>query len=111
MLYGIVSQRFYWPSLSEDTQQFTRNCDLCRSSMIWREQRQGLLKLLPIPDCKWQEISMDFVTELPDSDGCTNLLVITDHLGKGIILVPMSKIMVPTTTVSRSGVVPTYGLI
>jgi hypothetical protein len=41
-LYGIVSQRFYWPSLSEDTRRFTRNCDLCRSSMIWRERRQGL---------------------------------------------------------------------
>ena len=41
---------------------------------------------------------MDFVTELPDSDGCTNLLVITDRLGKGVILVPMSKITAPATT-------------
>jgi transposase InsO family protein len=96
-LYGIVSQRFYWPSLSEDTRRFTRNCDLCRSSMIWRERRQGLLKPLPIPDRKWQEISMDFIVDLPLSDGCTNLLVITDRLGKGCILTPMATITTSAT--------------
>lgn len=31
---------------------------------------------------------MDFITELLLSKGCTNLLVITDRLGKGVILEP-----------------------
>jgi len=29
---------------------------------------------------------MDFITGLPESEGRTNLLVITDRLGKGVIL-------------------------
>ena len=29
---------------------------------------------------------MDFVTELPESEGYTNLMVITNRLGKGIML-------------------------
>jgi len=29
---------------------------------------------------------MNFVTGLPESEGCINLLVITDRLGKGVIL-------------------------
>ena len=28
---------------------------------------------------------MDFITDLPDSVGCNNILVFTDHLSKSII--------------------------
>ena len=35
---------------------------------------------------------MDFVTDLPLSNSCTNLLVITDRLSKGVILEPMVEI-------------------
>ena len=28
---------------------------------------------------------MDFITDLPDSIGCNNILVFTDHLSKSII--------------------------
>lgn len=98
VLYGIVSRRFFWPSLSQDIRRFVRNCDDCRSSQVWRERRRGLLKPLPIPDRLWQEISMDFIIDLPLSKGCTNLLVITDRLGKGVILIPMERIDVDSVT-------------
>ena len=58
----------------------------------WRERRRGFLKPLPIPDRLWREISVDFITDLPESEKCTNLMVITDRLGKGIILEPMRTI-------------------
>ena len=28
---------------------------------------------------------MDFITDLPESEGCKNIVVITDCLGKGVI--------------------------
>jgi hypothetical protein len=40
---------------------------------------------------------IDFVTKLPLSKGCKNLAVITDHLGKGIIVEPMEKINAEAT--------------
>jgi hypothetical protein len=43
------------------------------------------LKLLLIPDCIWAEISIDFITDLPESESCKNIVVITDCLGKGVI--------------------------
>jgi len=43
------------------------------------------LKLLLIPDRIWSEISMDFITGLPESEGCKNMIVITDRLGKGVV--------------------------
>jgi hypothetical protein len=35
---------------------------------------------------------IDFVIELPLSKGCKNMAIITDHLGKGIIVEPMETI-------------------
>ena len=58
------------------------------------------MKPLPVPDRIWREISMDFVTDLPLSNSCTNLLVITDQLSKGVIL----ELIVEITAVAVVGV-------
>ena len=85
LLVSIISRRFYWPGLSQDVRRFVRNCDGCGSKKPWRERKWGLLKPLPIPERIWRDISMDFITGLPPSDGCTDCMVITDRLGKGVI--------------------------
>jgi hypothetical protein len=54
------------------------------------------LKPLPIPDRIWGEISMDFVTDLHPSKGRTNVLVVTDRLGKGVKLKGLKDIKVET---------------
>lgn len=89
---AILSRTFFWPGMSGDVRKFTRNCHQCRGNHAWREKRHGLLKPLPVPDRIWREISIDFVTGLPESEGCTNIMVITDRLSKGVILEPMQKI-------------------
>ena len=43
------------------------------------------MKPLPIPSRVWSEVSMDFVTGLPISEGCSNIVVLTDRLSKGVI--------------------------
>ena len=43
------------------------------------------MKPLLIPDRIWSEISIDFITGLPESEGCKNMIVITDRLGKGVV--------------------------
>ena len=35
---------------------------------------------------------MDFITDPPDSEGCTNMIVITDRLSKGVIADGLKKI-------------------
>jgi len=92
MTYAILSRTLYWPGLSDAVRRFVRNCDKCGANTVWRDRRQGLLKPLPIPERKWREISIDFIEKLPVSGGCTNLMVIVDRLGKGIILEPLEKL-------------------
>ena len=41
---------------------------------------------MPVPERIWREISIDFITELPETDkGHTTCQVITDRLGKGVL--------------------------
>ena len=76
----------------QDVRRFVRNCDSCGRNKAWRDRRQGFLKPLPIPSRLWREVSVDFVVDLPESSGCTNLMVITDRLGKGVILEALKTI-------------------
>jgi len=67
-----------------DIRRFVRNCDSCGAVNSWKDRRQGFLKPLPVPDRIWSEISIDFVVDLTPSKGRTNIVVITDRLGKGV---------------------------
>ena len=67
---------------------FVMNCTTCRRNKPWQTCQQGFLKPLPVPDHLWQELSMDFITDLPKSTGCTNILVFMDHLSKSVICEP-----------------------
>ena len=48
----------------------------------------GLLKPLPVPECPWDSISMDFIEQLPESEGFTAILVIIDYASKQAIFIP-----------------------
>ena len=85
---ALMSRSYFWPGMLLDIRRFVRNCDVCGRNKAWRDKKQGFLKPLPIPSRIWSEISIDFVVDLPESEGCKNLLVITDRLGKGVILEP-----------------------
>ncbi|THC87386.1 hypothetical protein EYZ11_013167 [Aspergillus tanneri] len=97
-MYAILARQFYWPNIAADVRRFVENCDKCNANKIWRDRRHGVLKPLPIPDRKWREIAIDFIEKLPESNGCQNLMVIVDRLGKGVILIPCEQIDTPTVT-------------
>ena len=48
----------------------------------------GLLQLIPIPERPYVVVTMDFITELPLSNGFDCILVIIDKLTKFVTLVP-----------------------
>jgi hypothetical protein len=56
------------------------------------------LKPLPIPDRIWTEISIDFVTDLPESEGCTTIVVVTDRLSKGVLAGGLPELTVEALT-------------
>jgi hypothetical protein len=92
MTKALISRFYTWPGLSRDVQRFLHNCDVCGRKSVWRQQKKGLLKPLPIPDRAWAEISIDFVTGIPPSgqDRAATIMVITDRLFKGVIFEPLT---------------------
>ena len=94
--YAFVARQFFWPGMAKDVRSFTDACDGCGSYKQWRERRRGFLKPLPIPDRLWSEISMDFIEKLPESEGCQNMIVITDRLGKGVVADGLEDLEVET---------------
>jgi len=65
---------------------FCWNCDKCCINNSWKDCQQGFLKPLSVSEQIWQKIFIDFVVNLLSSEGCMNLLIITNCLNKKIIL-------------------------
>ncbi|KAI0993099.1 hypothetical protein K3495_g15085, partial [Podosphaera aphanis] len=85
-MISILLRRWFWPKMRESVRQFVRNCDVCGRTTVWREAKAGFLRSLPIPDRIGSELTIDFITDMPLSKGCTNIMVITDRLSKDIFI-------------------------
>ena len=76
---------------------FIRNyvdgCATCQQNKV--NTHPTVPPLLPIrPDQEmlpFSNVSMDFITELPESSGYSALYVVVDYLSKAIILIPCNK--------------------
>src|SRR5258707_11193661 len=67
---------------------YMASCATCAHTKSPRYKPYGKLKQLPIPSRLWSSISMDFIEQLPDSEGFSTILVIVDHLTKQAIFIP-----------------------
>ena len=77
-----VQQAFNWPQLHNLVERCIKNCHNCQRNKHLREQYNGKLQPLPVPDRGWQDIAIDFVTGLPESNGNDAILVVVDRLTK-----------------------------
>jgi transposase InsO family protein len=80
--YDLVSRDYYWPGMLAYIERWVRNCHTCRRINPARDARQGVLRPLPIPERAWQDISMDFISHLPSSQGYDAILVVVCRLTK-----------------------------
>ena len=62
--------------------KYVKGCDLCDQMKTFPTAPVGKLMPNHIPYCCWQIISVDLITELPQSHGYDSILVAVDHLSK-----------------------------
>lgn len=80
--YRAIRERFSWKGLKEDVLQHIRECDICQRNKGEMSHPAGLLQPLPIPEGKWESISMNFITGLPVVQGKDCIFVIVEQLTK-----------------------------
>ena len=78
----LIRRNFFWPKMDEWIREWVTSCPECQRNKSPRHARFGLLQPLETPYAAWQSISMDFIIELPKSQGCTSIWVIVDRFTK-----------------------------
>jgi hypothetical protein len=88
--YHRVKKDFFWDGLKTNVQRFVAECVVCQQNKVETIKTPGLLQPLSIPSQRWEEISMDFITGLPKSEGKSVIMVIVDRLTKYAHFCPLS---------------------
>ena len=69
--------------MNKTVYQYIKTCDSCQRNKASNQQQAGLLQPLDIPKRKWEQISMDFVVQLPKTKkGYDAIIVFVDKLTK-----------------------------
>ena len=78
----LVSRNYWWPQMSRYIGTYTSTCDLCLRTKAIRQPPTGHLDPVTILSKQWEVVSVDFIVELPASDGHDAIMVVVDHLSK-----------------------------
>ncbi len=77
-----LKKHFYWPGMQSDILQWVRQCDQCARCKTETCSMPWLLQPLPLPSQAWQHLSMDFIEQLPKSNGKDTILVVVCRFTK-----------------------------
>uniref|UniRef100_A0A2N9GE10 RNA-directed DNA polymerase n=1 Tax=Fagus sylvatica TaxID=28930 RepID=A0A2N9GE10_FAGSY len=89
-MYRDLRETFWWNNMKREIAQFVEQCLTCQQVKVEHQRPSGLLQSLPIPEWKWEHISMDFVSGLPRSPkGHDAIWVIVDRLTKSAHFIPI----------------------
>ena len=85
-----IMRHYYWPKMGKDVRKYVLTCDLCQRNKSSNQQPAGLLQPLPTPTKRWEEVTMDFIVQLPlTRNGHDAIVVFVDRLTKRSHFVPM----------------------
>ena len=85
----LIRRQMWWHDIEEDVASFVCSCHECQQNKPRRHAPFGLLQPLDLPYSPWKTISMDFITDLPLSNGCNSIWVIVDTFTKQGHFIPL----------------------
>jgi deoxyuridine 5'-triphosphate nucleotidohydrolase len=88
--YAKIANSFYWPRMTRDIRSFIATCPVCQKIKHARHAPYGLLQPIPIPQQPFEVVTMDFIGELPQSQGHDAIFVIICKLTKFAFFIPTS---------------------
>ncbi|QEU61738.1 hypothetical protein KDRO_E08620 [Kluyveromyces lactis] len=106
--YGIeitvqkIRSNYFWPGLHKSVTKYVQSCMQCQLMKNHRNRSQGLLTPLEIPDGRWKDISIDFVTgiTLPTTNiGIDMIMVVVDRFTKRAQFIGCKKQLTSVETI------------
>jgi len=67
----LVTRNLHWDKVSEWINDYVWSCDECQHNKSPRHAKYGLPQPLEVPFAAWTSVSVDFITQLPESQGQT----------------------------------------
>ncbi|KAA0035418.1 ty3-gypsy retrotransposon protein [Cucumis melo var. makuwa] len=71
-MYQDLKRVYWWRNMKREVAEFVSRCLVCQQVKAPRQKPAGLLQPLSIPEWKWENVSMDFITGL--NTGCLTVI-------------------------------------
>ncbi|GJT00700.1 reverse transcriptase domain-containing protein [Tanacetum coccineum] len=91
-MYQDMKKLYWWPNMKADIATYVSKCLTCLKVKAEHQNPSSLLVQPKIPQWKWDNITIDFITKLPKtSSGYDTIWVIVDRLTKSAHFLPMKE--------------------
>ena len=87
-LLSFVSERYIGTQLRSDIHDYIKTCPECQKAKPRHDKPFGHIMPLPIAQSPWTDISMDLITQLPESDNSDAIFVVVDRFSKMAHFIP-----------------------
>ncbi len=79
---NLLRRLYCWSKMRTMIKRYIQNCYICHRSKALRDQINELLKSLLILEQRWQNISLNFIINLSESDESNAILTVINRLSK-----------------------------
>ena len=88
---ALIRQEYTWIGMRKSVKEHLKHCLSCSRNKPSTTKPTGLLFPLKVPDAPWSSISVDFITDLPVSNGYDSIMVVVDRFTKWAEFFPCLK--------------------
>lgn len=89
----LVKRDYWWPGMNVTIKKWIEGCAMCQQMKVnTHPTRPGIKPIKSDATRPFQQVTCDFITSLPISNGFDSVMVMVDHgLSKGVIYTPCTK--------------------
>ena len=87
----LIERQYYWPRLASNIRSYVARCDRCARFKGSNTKPAGSAVPLQPSMMPWVDVSTDFITDLPLSNGFDSILTVVDRFSKETKFIPCNR--------------------